>query len=538
MGAKRPPARYAPPPPCPLPYAADGSWTDETSLAARRCVRLALRASLGWWRAACAPRPAPPLDVDATLCRLRGVSARAVLTNMLLLRSSGGRLSAAILIDPSDERGPMRHWPARPVAALQQLAELQSRIDAHEYPPLPDFVAVLNPHDSPYQMDSNNWCGLAPILSNSRVTGEHRDLLMPDFSFAPLSYLTNMLEANMSAALSVPQGWPAERQAIYAAGKRRRWREKEPSLFWRGGETHVQRREYAEAISSGRVKLGGGVKADVVLCGAHCSLEQGVRPEDWCAHQQLLSLPGHSFAVGFKYTMLCSSTVVRGAHPAAGCVGCPRVFEQWWSVGLKEGEHYLASRRPDDLPSVVGDAAAQPDSSELIAARGSEYTYRVLSPAFINEYWHTLLSGYASLFSGEGRVESAAAACKLPHRNHPQNERERVCMRGTHGMCQFKLVGEEELVPLPTPAEIAAQCRTTAGMQASALRMGRGVEGALYRRFATILPMRITGRGNASEAAVAALQSWLQGDNKKAPRDAPKSQREEKHATHSAHGKH
>ena len=50
---------------------------------------------------------------------------------------------------------------------------------------------------------------------------------------------------------------------------------------------------------------------------------------------QLLSLPGHSFAVGFKYTMLCSSAVVRGAHPAAGCEGCPRVFDQWWSAGLQ-----------------------------------------------------------------------------------------------------------------------------------------------------------------------------------------------------------
>lgn len=61
-------------------------------------------------------------------------------------------------------------------------------MDTRKLPVLPDFVAVLNPHDSPYQLDSNNWCGLAPIISNSRVTGEHRDLLMPDFSFAPLSY--------------------------------------------------------------------------------------------------------------------------------------------------------------------------------------------------------------------------------------------------------------------------------------------------------------------------------------------------------------
>ena len=31
-----------------------------------------------------------------------------------------------------------------------------------------------------------------------------------------------------------------------------------------------------------------------------------------CDRQLLLSLPGHSFAVGFKYTLLCSSLVIRG----------------------------------------------------------------------------------------------------------------------------------------------------------------------------------------------------------------------------------
>jgi hypothetical protein len=250
-----------------------------------------------------------------------------------------------------------------------------------------------------------------------------------------------------------------------------------------------------------------------VLCGAHCSLEQGVRPEAWCANQQLLSLPGHSFAVGFKYTMLCSSTVMRGAHPAAGCTGCPRVFEQWWGAGLREGEHYLASRTIDDLPRAVATAAAQPAASALVAARGSEYAYHVLSPGFITEYWHALLSGYAALYSPPGarRTETATKACELPHRRNPQNEKEGLCMRGLKGMCQFKLIGElvggEGMVPLPSPTAIAAECRTTAGMQ------------ALYRRFATVLPMRFTGGPNASAVATSALQSWLQGDNRKAPRE-------------------
>ena len=380
-------AHYSPPPPCPLPYGEGGAWTHETTLAARRCVLDGLHRDLDWWKkGSCQGREIPAkADLDGTLCRLRSVSSRAVLTNMLLLRSVGGQLSATIMLDSSDERGPMRHWPARPVAALQQLAELQLRIDNHELPPLNDFTAILNPHDSPYQVNGNNWCGLVPIISNSRVKGEHRDLLMPDFSFAPLSYLTNSLTVNMSASLAVPQGWPADREKIYAAGRQTRWREKSSTLFWRGGETHAQRRIYADAFSSGNVRLHDGVREDVFLCGSHCSLEKGVRPEEWCSRQQLLSLPGvhyatgasgvpslhapcralynawhcevpsrvewqavetgngsdlvvaavvsnwgsttssapytvagHSFAVGFKYTMLCSSTVVRGGELCCG----------------------------------------------------------------------------------------------------------------------------------------------------------------------------------------------------------------------------
>lgn len=42
---------------------------------------------------------------------------------------------------------------------------------------------------------------------------------------------------------------------------------------------------YAEGFTQGKVKLAPPLRADVVLCGAHCSLEQGVRPEDWYTPQ-------------------------------------------------------------------------------------------------------------------------------------------------------------------------------------------------------------------------------------------------------------
>lgn len=491
---------------CPLPYGDGGLWTDNTTRVAQQCVLDKLKRDLGWWKLhSCRGRQQPAkADLDGTLCRLRAASPRSSLTNLLLLSSVGGKLLAMIMLDPSDPRGPMRHWPGRTIAALQQLSELQERIQARELPPLPDFTAILNPHDEPYQLAGNNWCGLVPIISNAHISGVHRDLLMPDFSFAPLAYLTNMLDANLSASLAVPRGWPAEREAIYAAGRRIPWSSKTSTLFWRGGATHNLRRVYAQGFTSGSVHLGDSVKADVALCGSHCSHQQGVSPESWCSHQQLLSLPGRSFAVGFKYTMLCSSTVVRGAHPVPGCSHCPKLFEQWWQSGLKDGEHYLVSQSVEDLSKVLARAAADPRGSSLIAARGSAYVYHVLSPSFVTAYWHELLAGYAAIYSGR-LINSSLEACKTVHRKAPQNERERTCFRGIGGVCHFKVIGGsvgDGFIPIPMPSEVATECSNNERMQ------------AFYRRYAVVVPMRLTGKANNSEMAQAVLQAWLHEDSR------------------------
>ena len=123
-------------PPASLPSAVQAAllggrwhWSQEAGVDARQCVLRNLERDLAWWRterSSRCNRPRSP-DVDGTLCRVRAQDRRQVLTNMMLLRSSNGRLSARILLDPGDGRGPMRHWPARPIAALQQLSALQQR---------------------------------------------------------------------------------------------------------------------------------------------------------------------------------------------------------------------------------------------------------------------------------------------------------------------------------------------------------------------------------------------------------------------------
>ena len=163
--AKKPHGRRPPLPPlpCALPYDAAGQWSPATTAAARECVLRNLDRDVSWWRRQrkdcdLARRRIP--DVDATLCRVRSQGPRSVLTNMMLVRSVHGRLQAMILQDPGDERGPMRHWPGRPVAAIQQLAAVQQRIDEGVLPPLPNFTAVLNPHDQPYQFARYDWCAV------------------------------------------------------------------------------------------------------------------------------------------------------------------------------------------------------------------------------------------------------------------------------------------------------------------------------------------------------------------------------------------
>ena len=143
------------------------------------------------------------------------------------------------------------------------------------------------------------------------------------------SYLTNSFLVDSTTSFAVPRGWPDEHHAIYRAGKVVAWEEKRHTLFWRGGETNPARRTYSSALAERALPFPPSLAVDVKLCGSHCRPEEGVRPEDWCKHKFLLSMPGASFAVGFKYTLLCSSLVVRGAFRIEKE---SRDYQQWWQA--------------------------------------------------------------------------------------------------------------------------------------------------------------------------------------------------------------
>eukprot|EP00966_Prymnesium_polylepis_P274195 6334441-Prymnesium_polylepis.1 len=125
--------------------------------ASRACILDDLRTRLDWWRhSSCTggPPASRTPDVGATLCRIGAQGRSSKLTHMLLVRSlgDGSRLRAAILIDQGDKRlldGPDGRlsgstWPARALATLEQLAELQQQIDTGALPPLPPFTAIIN----------------------------------------------------------------------------------------------------------------------------------------------------------------------------------------------------------------------------------------------------------------------------------------------------------------------------------------------------------------------------------------------------------
>ena len=226
------------------------------------------------------------------------------------------------------------------------------------------------------------------------------------------------------------------------------------------------------------------------------------RTRGGCDHQQLLSLPGHSFAVGFKYTLLCSSLVVRGAYdPPVPCgqSACPKTYEQFWHAGLKDGEHFLTSHVVEDLPDAVKRADARPDAS-LIASRAADYAYTVLDPEFISVYWHALLAGYAGLFDWDDpELALAPAMCARQPRTRWLNQAEHVCFRGARlGRCYMKLMGRTRTSCPSFDAVDGQQCATTAGMQ------------DLYRSFASVLPARFAGGANVSEAARSAA-TWKEG---------------------------
>ena len=370
---------------------------------------------------------------------------------MMLVRSMAGRLSAATLLDRGDEGGPMRHWPARTLGALHMLAELQFRIDKGWLPKLPDFVAILNPHDGPEQIKNHgkSWCGTIPLPSNSRIAGRYFDLMAPDFSFAPFGggALTNGIYGLNDAktgglgvngsAYVVPTGWDDERRRIYEAGRAQLWAEKAPTLFWRGGETNGVRRAYVGALNnrSSGARPPADVLTDVHLCAAHCAPGEGAALVDWCRRRLLLSLPGATFAIGFKYTLLCSSLVVRGGIKEEGSGGGGDDDEFAAERAAAAADNAAAgtaaratpastssfgtpacaaaattpSKRPDDLGGVVA-AALDSGGADVIARRGGDYVYQTLTRDFVAEYWHRLFAGQAALYSDWSSLTSGSDA--------------------------------------------------------------------------------------------------------------------------------
>ena len=144
-----------------------------------------------------------------------------------------------------------------------------------------------------------------------------------------------------------------------------------------------------------------------------------------------------------------------------------------------------------------------------MASRSADYAYHILDPAFITQYWHALLQGYASLFDWDAAERvTASRVCARPHRHKEINPSEAVCYRGPHGGCWFKLLGvsDDGFVPVPSPQQIATECNSTGSMR------------ELYRRFTHVVPARFVGTSNVSDAAAAALKSWQQGSYRKAPR--------------------
>lgn len=130
--------------------------TDRATASAREAVFAALQERLRWWQSESCGGSTPPSprapDVDATLCRLGTQTKGFVLTNQLLVRNLHGRLHAVILIDQRDKHlndTKVSWWPARSLAQLQQLAELQARVDEHSLPALPPFTVLVSSHDSP-----------------------------------------------------------------------------------------------------------------------------------------------------------------------------------------------------------------------------------------------------------------------------------------------------------------------------------------------------------------------------------------------------
>ena len=138
-----------------------------------------------------------------------------------------------------------------------------------------------------------------------------------------------------------------------------------------------------------------------------------------------------------------------------------------------------------------GELKVRKNRGVSIGRRGADYAFHVLDPAFVLEYWHALLSGYAALHEWKFPLTTVNACEQPPPRpalpSDSLNKLEQACLKGPRtGQCQmgdgFRLVADPaDFVPILPPEIVASEISSKKGLA------------RLYSRYARVVPNRFGG---------------------------------------------
>ncbi|XP_072026516.1 protein O-glucosyltransferase 1-like [Amphiura filiformis] len=248
---------------------------------------------------------------------------------------------------------------------------------------LPDMEFVLNNRDWP---QSPTFQEPVPVLSFSKVEGQHYDITYPAWTF---------WEGGPAVWPIFPTGlgrWDLFRDSLDKEAKKLPWDKKESLTFFRGSRTSAERdplillsRDEPDLVDAQYTKnQAWRSEADTLFREP----AKEVTLEEHCKYKYLFNFRGVAASFRLKHLFLCNSLVFH-------------VGDEWiefFYPALKPWVHYIPA--PKDLHNVrelIEFAMANDKVAKEIADRGRDFIWNHLRMETVECYWKKLLKEYAKL---------------------------------------------------------------------------------------------------------------------------------------------
>ncbi|XP_063952444.1 protein O-glucosyltransferase 1-like [Lytechinus pictus] len=248
---------------------------------------------------------------------------------------------------------------------------------------LPDMEFVMNVRDWP---QSGKYAQPLPVLSFSKVTNQHYDIMYPAWTF---------WEGGPAVWPLFPTGlgrWDLFRESLDRESKLLPWEKKEDKAFFRGSRTSAERdplvllsREDPDLVDASYTK-NQAWKSDADTL--HELPAKEISLEEHCKYRYLFNFRGVAASFRLKHLFLCRSLVFH-------------VGDEWLEFfypALKPWVHYIPVKQDlSDARELIEFAKANQEVSQQVADRGRDFIWNHLRMEDVQCYWLNLLKRYGKL---------------------------------------------------------------------------------------------------------------------------------------------